>query len=61
MTPLRVVEPGTPEPEPAGTAICTINSLSQDDFGGNGAVQLSAAGAIEPQSPSDGDWVRTAA
>ncbi len=53
ISPLRLVEPGTPEPDPTGAAITTINSLSQDDFGGNGAVQISAAGIIEPPSASD--------
>ncbi|MGB6456889.1 MAG: CapA family protein, partial [Streptosporangiaceae bacterium] len=54
ITPLRLVSPGTPEPDPAGAAIGTINSLSQDDFGGNGAVQISATGTIQPPSASDG-------
>lgn len=53
ITPLRLVAPGTPEPDQADAAIGTINSLSQDDFGGNGAVQISAAGTIEPPSASD--------
>jgi poly-gamma-glutamate capsule biosynthesis protein CapA/YwtB (metallophosphatase superfamily) len=54
ITPLRLVEPGTPEPDPAGAAIGTINSLSQADFGGNGAAQISAAGAIEPPPANAG-------
>jgi hypothetical protein len=54
ITPLKLVEPGTPELDPAGAAITTINTLSQDDFAGNGAVQISAAGTIEPASASDG-------
>jgi Bacterial capsule synthesis protein PGA_cap len=49
ITPIRLAEPGLPEPDPAGTAIGLINSLSQDDFGGNGAVRISASGRI--QSP----------
>jgi poly-gamma-glutamate capsule biosynthesis protein CapA/YwtB (metallophosphatase superfamily) len=48
ITPLRLVEPGTPEPDPSGSAIGMINSLSQDDFGGNGAAVISAAGIISP-------------
>jgi hypothetical protein len=48
------VEPDIPEPDPTGAAISTINSLSQDDFGGNGAVQISANGTIEPPSATDG-------
>jgi poly-gamma-glutamate capsule biosynthesis protein CapA/YwtB (metallophosphatase superfamily) len=54
ITPLRLVEPGTPEPDPSGAAISTINSLSQDDFAGNGAARISAAGVIEPPSATDG-------
>ena len=49
VTPLRLVSPGTPERDPDRTAISYINTLSQQDFSGNGAVRLSAAGAIEPQ------------
>jgi poly-gamma-glutamate capsule biosynthesis protein CapA/YwtB (metallophosphatase superfamily) len=48
ITPLRLVSPGTPEPDPSGAAISTINELSQSDFSGNGAVQISAAGTIQP-------------
>jgi poly-gamma-glutamate capsule biosynthesis protein CapA/YwtB (metallophosphatase superfamily) len=47
ITPLRLVSPGVPERDPARTAISYINSLSQNDFAGNGAVRLSAAGRIE--------------
>ncbi|MGH3302960.1 MAG: CapA family protein, partial [Streptosporangiaceae bacterium] len=54
ITPLRLVSPGTPEPDPAGAAIGTVNSLSQDDFGGNGAAVISAAGTIDPPPASDG-------
>jgi poly-gamma-glutamate capsule biosynthesis protein CapA/YwtB (metallophosphatase superfamily) len=53
ITPLRLVAPGTPEPDPTGAAISTINGLSQDDFAGNGAAQISATGVIEPPSASD--------
>jgi len=54
ITPLKLVEPGIPEPDPTNAAIGTINTLSQDDFAGNGAVQISASGTIEPPSASDG-------
>jgi poly-gamma-glutamate capsule biosynthesis protein CapA/YwtB (metallophosphatase superfamily) len=54
ITPLQLVEPGIPEPDPTGAAITTINTLSQDDFAGNGAAQISASGTIEPPSASDG-------
>jgi poly-gamma-glutamate capsule biosynthesis protein CapA/YwtB (metallophosphatase superfamily) len=54
ITPLKLVEPDVPEPDPSGAAIGTINSLSQDDFAGNGAVQISAAGTIEPPPASGG-------
>ena len=47
VTPLRLVAPGIPERDPAGQAIGFVNTLSQEDFGGHGAVRLSAAGAIE--------------
>lgn len=47
ITPLRLVSPGEPERDPDRTAISYINSLSQDDFAGNGAVRLSAAGQIK--------------
>jgi poly-gamma-glutamate capsule biosynthesis protein CapA/YwtB (metallophosphatase superfamily) len=47
ITPLRLVSPGIPERDPDRTAVSYINSLSRDDFAGNGAVRLSAAGKIE--------------
>lgn len=47
ITPLRLASPGEPERDPDRTAVSYINSLSRDDFGGNGAVRLSAAGRIE--------------
>jgi hypothetical protein len=46
VTPLHLVSPGIPEVDPERTAISYINSLSRDDFAGNGAVQLSASGKI---------------
>jgi Bacterial capsule synthesis protein PGA_cap len=46
ITPLRLVSPGMPEPDPAGAAIGLINSLSRADFARNGAVHISAAGKI---------------
>jgi poly-gamma-glutamate capsule biosynthesis protein CapA/YwtB (metallophosphatase superfamily) len=48
ITPLRLVSPGIPKPDPAGTAISTVNELSQADFSGNGAVHIAAAGTIQP-------------
>ncbi len=47
ITPLRLGAPGIPQRDPAGTAISFVNTLSQQDFGGNGAVRLTAAGRIE--------------
>jgi Bacterial capsule synthesis protein PGA_cap len=47
ITPLRLVSPGTPERDPDRTAVSYVNSLSEDDFAGNGAVRLSAAGRID--------------
>jgi poly-gamma-glutamate capsule biosynthesis protein CapA/YwtB (metallophosphatase superfamily) len=47
ITPLRLVSPGEPERDPERTAVSYINSLSHDDFAGNGAVRLSASGRIE--------------
>jgi hypothetical protein len=46
ITPIRLAAPGIPEADPAGTAIGLINSLSRDDFGGNGAAHISARGII---------------
>ena len=46
VTPLRLVSPGIPQADQADTAISYINDLSADDFAGNGAVRLSAAGTI---------------
>lgn len=46
ITPLHLVEPGIPEPDPAKAAITMINSLSRDDFAGNGAARISADGTI---------------
>ena len=48
ISPIRLVAPGTPEPDPSNSAISMINSLSQDDFAGNGAAQISSSGQIEP-------------
>jgi poly-gamma-glutamate capsule biosynthesis protein CapA/YwtB (metallophosphatase superfamily) len=48
ITPLRLASPGVPERDPDRTAVSYVNSLSQDDFSGNGAVRISAAGKIEP-------------
>lgn len=48
ITPLRLVSPGVPERDPDRTAISYVNSLSQEDFSGNGAVRISAAGQIRP-------------
>ena len=47
ITPLRLISPGVPERDPGRTAVSYINSLSRDDFAGNGAVRLSAAGKIK--------------
>jgi hypothetical protein len=50
VTPLQLVSPGIPQVDPDRTAISYINTLSQDDFSGNGAVQLSADGKIKKQA-----------
>jgi hypothetical protein len=47
ITPLRLESPGTPEPDSIRAAIGLINLLSQDDFAGNGAAHISAAGTIK--------------
>ena len=47
ITPLRLVAPGIPQLDPAKTAISFANALSQQDFGGNGAVRFTASGRIE--------------
>jgi poly-gamma-glutamate capsule biosynthesis protein CapA/YwtB (metallophosphatase superfamily) len=47
ITPLRLESPGIPEPDPDRAAIAMINSLSQDDFAGNGAAHIFAGGRIE--------------
>jgi poly-gamma-glutamate capsule biosynthesis protein CapA/YwtB (metallophosphatase superfamily) len=47
ITPLRLVSPGVPERDPDRTAVSYVNSLSDEDFAGNGAVRLSAAGQIK--------------
>jgi len=46
VTPLQLVPPGTPQVDSSKTAISYINTLSHDDFAGNGAVHISAAGDI---------------
>ncbi len=46
ITPLRLVSPGIPEVDPGKTAISYLNSLSQEDFAGNGAARISATGRI---------------
>lgn len=48
ITPLRLVSPGIPKPDPSGAAISTVNELSQSDFSGNGAVHIAAGGVIQP-------------
>jgi hypothetical protein len=47
ITPLQLVSPGIPQIDPNGTAISYVNSLSQDDFAGNGAARISATGQID--------------
>jgi poly-gamma-glutamate capsule biosynthesis protein CapA/YwtB (metallophosphatase superfamily) len=46
VTPLQLFAPGMPHVDPSKTAITFINTLSQNDFAGNGAVHISAAGDI---------------
>jgi hypothetical protein len=48
ISPIRLVAPGTPQPDPGHAAIPMINSLSQDDFAGNGAAHIGPAGRIFP-------------
>ncbi|MCL2514445.1 MAG: CapA family protein [Microbacteriaceae bacterium] len=47
VVPLRLVTPGSPQPDPSGAAVDVIRSLSQSDFG-PAAVTLSATGAVAP-------------
>jgi hypothetical protein len=47
ITPLQLAAPGIPQLDPAKTAVSFVNTLSQQDFGGNGAVRLTASGRIE--------------
>ena len=47
ITPLRLTSPGVPEVDPDDTAVSYVNTLSEQDFDGNGAVVLSASGRIE--------------
>lgn len=47
ITPLRLASPGVPERDPDRTAVSYVNSLSREDFAGNGAVRLSAVGQIK--------------
>jgi poly-gamma-glutamate capsule biosynthesis protein CapA/YwtB (metallophosphatase superfamily) len=47
VTPLQLVAAGTPQVDPHRTAITYINALSNDDFAGNGAVRISAAGDLD--------------
>jgi hypothetical protein len=42
-------EPASQRPCPAGAANGLVTSLFHDDFGGNGAVRISAAGRMEDQ------------
>jgi poly-gamma-glutamate capsule biosynthesis protein CapA/YwtB (metallophosphatase superfamily) len=53
VTPLRLEPPGTPEPDPTRSAISIINTLSRDDFAGNGAAHISASGSIRPLPHSE--------
>jgi poly-gamma-glutamate capsule biosynthesis protein CapA/YwtB (metallophosphatase superfamily) len=48
VTPVQLVGAGTPQVDHQGTAISYINALSRDDFAGNGAVHISAAGDLGP-------------
>ncbi|HSR85751.1 MAG TPA: CapA family protein [Streptosporangiaceae bacterium] len=47
VTPLQLAGAGIPHVDPNGTAIAYINALSHDDFARNGAVHISAAGALD--------------
>jgi poly-gamma-glutamate capsule biosynthesis protein CapA/YwtB (metallophosphatase superfamily) len=47
VTPIRLVDAGTPEMDSSGEGIRLINSLSRSDMGASG-VRLTAAGTIEP-------------
>jgi hypothetical protein len=47
ITPLQLVSPGTPQVDPDKTAVSYINSLSAEDFSGNGAAHISADGKID--------------
>ena len=47
LVPVRMVDPGLPEPDPERRAIDQVSSLSREDFGGCGVV-LSDAGELGP-------------
>ena len=47
VTPLRLVNPGTPTVDHAGSAWALMNSLSRADFGATGAI-ISSNGKIRP-------------
>jgi poly-gamma-glutamate capsule biosynthesis protein CapA/YwtB (metallophosphatase superfamily) len=47
ISPIRLEPPGIPEPDPGHQAVRIINSLSQDDFAGNGAAHIFPGGRIE--------------
>jgi len=47
VTPLTLAGGGTPEPDPAGTSIQIINSLSSEDLGPSG-VRIATSGRITP-------------
>jgi len=47
ITPLQLVAPGIPQVDPSKTAISYVNTLSREDFAGNGAAHISAAGDIQ--------------
>ena len=49
ITSLRLLAPGIPHVDADGMAVRYINALSEEDFAGNGAVHISAAGTIEPE------------
>jgi len=48
VTPVVMVSPGFPRIDPKGTAINSMSRLSQQDFGGKGAVSLARNGTINP-------------
>ena len=48
-TPVRLEDPGIPEPDPTKASLTLVNDLSKDDFGATAARFTSAGALVVPR------------